>query len=653
MHFYTLWLKCLHSLYLHVRAGSHRRSGGAAGGGEGEQRDGGDSSSDDEGLGGGEHRWYDTGGGGGGGGGDSSGEDEDELDAAAAAHDPATIDRGVQDCLDRTVRLMALDLPAGKYRASQQTWGVADDEAVAARFRESLHANARLQERVCCVCAVRCTADEMHPQSPFSFSSMQQRLEPLRTDLPVTERIPRNGSTRWTHAGVEYHLQPHAIQAAGSGAAAGAAGAAATPLLPICRSCYKSLDTNSDDVNRLVPRLALARCDVGLPPPWYEELTLAEQLLICTWRPVRHLVSLCNPAFFHTATDQRHKALHGHCVAFAQPGLGALAAAFPLPLDELPNYIHVVLVGYAATDEQARAQAEAMAQKGCPALRVNARKVLTVVARLIELMSRLKEEWRRTVHDGALAELEVLAAQQHDRVPDVLLRAATFLPNDLRSVAVLRAMYRDPVGYAQQTYDTPPAYTHEQLLELLPDNTAQVSLVESVLHAMRRHEQWATQRALAAAAEEDLFRAAIREAEAKSASGSAGGGGRAPAAAAHPGGSATLAAPDAGGAAGPSAPAAAAGGTGGADTAAAAAFTGTDADLAARAVDVEDRIEELLRNVEVSASVLHACARTSGSTPALVPRGYHMSAGTRTPARAPVFHTLPFTGMPYFAPAYR
>lgn len=72
------------------------------------------------------------------------------------------------------------------------------------------------------------------------------------------------------HAGIVYHVQPHAVDLA-------------TGLARVCKTCYTSLAA------KRIPVAALAHFDTGRLPDGLEPLTMAEQLALCPALSLIHI----------------------------------------------------------------------------------------------------------------------------------------------------------------------------------------------------------------------------------------------------------------------------------------------------------------------------------------------------------------------------
>jgi hypothetical protein len=200
----------------------------------------------------------------------------DDL-AAATGPDP-------QNILAATIDFMALDCE--DYRAGGEEFTLEQDVATAQDFRQQLYDYAELASRVCCCCNRRQSAYDMC-EAWMPFSEVAEELEALRIDQPSTPHVPRNGNTTWTYNGTEYHVQAQPW--------AGAVREGPDypePQLRFCKECWRALHSANPNMERRVPAFALARADWGLPPDWYQPLTLVENCTVAPQMVLRHLLTL-------------------------------------------------------------------------------------------------------------------------------------------------------------------------------------------------------------------------------------------------------------------------------------------------------------------------------------------------------------------------
>jgi hypothetical protein len=342
---------------------------------------------------------------------------------------------------------MALDCE--DYRAGGEEFTLEQDVATAQDFRQQLYDYAELASRVCCCCNRRQSAYDMC-EAWMPFSEVAEELEALRIDHPSTPRVPRNGNTTWTYNGTEYHVQAQPW--------AGAVREGPDypePQLRFCKECWRALHSANPNMERRVPAFALARADWGLPPDWYQPLTLVENCTVAPQMVLRHLLTL-TPCGSHLPVKMQQMALAGHCVSFEWVPPHVLAASFPCALADLPEFIRVVFVGVAATIEEARKLA-----RESPTLRVRGALVVHMAHHLLGIYRRRTGAFKDlplNLNEDVVQELSTF-----DGVPDSLLATAINIPPGTDANAVLRTLREDPVGYARSRFNTPPEVTQTAL----------------------------------------------------------------------------------------------------------------------------------------------------------------------------------------------
>jgi hypothetical protein len=363
----------------------------------------------------------------------------DEI-AAGTGPDP-------QNILAATIEFMALDCE--EYRAGGDEFTFEQDVATAVDFREQLSNYAELPSRVCCCCNRKQSAYDMC-EAWMPFSEVAEELEALRIDQPSTPHVPRNGNTTWTYNGIEYHVQAQPW--------AGAVREGpdyAEPQLRFCKECWRTLHSASPNIERRVPAFALARADWGLPPDWYQPLTLVENCTVAPQMVLRHLVTL-TPCGSHLPVKMQQMALAGHCVSFEWVPPHVLAASFPCALADLPEFIRVVFVGVAATIEDARKLA-----RESPTLRVRGALVVHMAQHMLGIFQRRSGAFKQlplNLNEDAMQQLSTF-----DGVPESLLATAINIPPGADANAVLRTLREDPVGYARSRFNAPAEVTQAAL----------------------------------------------------------------------------------------------------------------------------------------------------------------------------------------------
>lgn len=158
------------------------------------------------------------------------------------------------------------------------------------------------------------------------------------------------------HAGIVYHVQPHAVDLA-------------TGLARVCKTCYTSLAA------KRIPVAALAHFDTGRLPDGLEPLTMAEQLALCPARAMR--------MFYYTKGTERDGGLYGdgqregkgHVIAFMASSPEAWTKLqFPCSPGDLPGMLTVVLLA-PPKPGQTKAEAVIGALRACRQLQVNGKKL--------------------------------------------------------------------------------------------------------------------------------------------------------------------------------------------------------------------------------------------------------------------------------------
>ena len=211
---------------------------------------------------------------------------------------------------------------------SQQERLVKENSSRASEFRKALQDSAPTV--VCCVCS--CFVCPSESQSILLRDVPGLQL--LRKDTLATDQVPRSGHTYVSHDGVDYLLQPSAVnEASGS------------TFATICSPCHRVLKSGK------IPKASLAAIDPGLTPATLPKLSIMEALIISPSRLHCHVLTL-TPGRRHESHPERtedsegHKvdwttASTGHTVAFRNPGPDAFVQSFPLHPDAIPSLFKV------------------------------------------------------------------------------------------------------------------------------------------------------------------------------------------------------------------------------------------------------------------------------------------------------------------------
>jgi hypothetical protein len=211
---------------------------------------------------------------------------------------------------------------------SQQERLVKENSSRASEFRKALQECAPTV--VCCVCSCFVCPSERQRMLITEVPGLQL----LRKDTPATDQVPRSGHTYVSHDGVDYLLQPGAVnEASGS------------TFVTICFPCHRVLKSGK------IPKASLAAIDPGLTPATLPKLSIMEALIISPSRLHCHVLTL-TPGRRHESHPERtedsegHKvdwttASTGHTVAFRNPGPDAFVQSFPLHPDAIPSLFKV------------------------------------------------------------------------------------------------------------------------------------------------------------------------------------------------------------------------------------------------------------------------------------------------------------------------
>ena len=211
---------------------------------------------------------------------------------------------------------------------SQQERLVKENSSRASEFRKALQDSAPTV--VCCVCSCFVCPSE----SQSILLTDVPGLQLLRKDTLATDQVPRSGHTYVSHDGVDYLLQPSAVnEASGS------------TFATICSPCHRVLKSGK------IPKASLAAIDPGLTPATLPKLSIMEALIISPSRLHCHVLTL-TPGRRHESHPERtedsegHKvdwttASTGHTVAFRNPGPDAFVQSFPLHPDAIPSLFKV------------------------------------------------------------------------------------------------------------------------------------------------------------------------------------------------------------------------------------------------------------------------------------------------------------------------
>jgi hypothetical protein len=294
-----------------------------------------------------------------------------------------------------------------------------DTVRVATAIRQCM--TAQVPSGLCAVCSCACPGATI---TKLPYTAVPH-LELLRTDGPKTPKCPRDAVTVCRLPdNQQYCLQPAAVE--GENVAA-------------CSDCLAALHKAA------VPQHALVRVDTGAKPdkPHLEWPTYLEQLCIGLLRPHKATV-VCRPDVppdqawrdWPNHRGQRflgHISLLGHVTAHPNPTPQEMSEILPLPLEHLPEVIHVVLLTAASDLQEAKAHAAR-----CRALRVRGR----VVAAWARHLSNI---YQLPVNDALLSVYESI-----DGIPDGLLTAQnTVYAQTAEEVNILQRAYTEKrEGYA-------------------------------------------------------------------------------------------------------------------------------------------------------------------------------------------------------------
>ncbi len=218
------------------------------------------------------------------------------------------------------------------------------DRATAERMRAVME--SLVPEVVCSVCGGwHCEKDSTW----HLYDTIAPLLEVLRTDVPATLEIPRDGSNTWVEpvSLVEYCMlaDPRARCIAEDATAGGQAHA-----VRICRTCLVQLAAGK------VPRFALARVDLGMWPVGARVATLLESMAASPVRAYRMTVFLRAPGCVRPLALLQ-TGMRAHLMLTFAPGPDALLRTIPQDPKQLGESLCIVFIGPVANEEEARHRA--------------------------------------------------------------------------------------------------------------------------------------------------------------------------------------------------------------------------------------------------------------------------------------------------------
>lgn len=195
----------------------------------------------------------------------------------------------------------------------------------------------------------------------------------------------------------------------------------------LCNDCFTSIQ------HQHIPKHSLVCVDTGvITDPDMEELTFLESLLLCPYRVMRALIAL------RAVGDDIEvvKALRGHCIAFRNVTPQDICRAIPCNLEDIPQFMTVMLTVAANSHEHAQQQAAR-----CTALHVRG----SVVWKHAHRMQRIYRA------RGLDVNLNVQAQHQYESlngVPQPLLNGVLWATTQDQAKALHTALVDQRVGYA-------------------------------------------------------------------------------------------------------------------------------------------------------------------------------------------------------------